>query len=270
MIHIVVCAKWIPDPEVTATEFKIDPESLRRAEIAGLALVMSPYDEQCFEAALRIREQADEEVKITALCLDTDPMIKLFRQAFSWDVEAGFFLCDPVFEDSDGYTTSFALGTAIQKIGDVDLILTGRQAADGDEGMVGFGIAEHLGIPVLPCAAEVKVQDGSVIIERVLDNGFETLETPLPAVVTVSNEIGEARRPSMRQVMRAARQKPTVWSAEDIGLDAAQLDTSAMRLTVEDIFVPKVDHSCEFITGETPGDLAEALVGKLRELRVIP
>jgi len=268
-MHIVVCAKRIPDPEVSAIIFRIDPDTLRRAEMAGLQMVMSPYDEQCFEAALRIREQLDEEVRITAISLGDNADIKIFKRAFSWDVEAGIFLCDPAFAGGDGYTTALALAAAIRKLGDVDLVLAGRQAADRDEGVVGFGIADLLDVPLLPCAADVKVHDDCVVIERVLDNGVETLEASLPAVVTISNEIGEARRPSMRQVMRAGRQKPTVWNAGDIGLEPGQVGAGAARLVVEDVVIPKVDHQCEYVTGATVAELAEQLVGRLRELRVV-
>lgn len=269
-MHIVVCAKWIPDPEVSAVQFRIDPETQKREKIDGLAYVVSPYDEQCFEAALRIRDElGEEEVQITALCLGPESDIKLFKRAFSWDVQTGYFLCDPAFDGGDGYTTSLALGTAIRKIGDVDLVLTGQQAADGDEGVVGFGIAEFLGVPLLPCAGTVKVSDGSVVVDRILDDGFETLETQLPAVVTISNELGEPRRPSMRQVMKAGRMKPEQWTAADIGLDVAQLGGAGVRLVVDDVFVPEIDHTCEFLTGGSPDELAESLVSRLHELRVL-
>ena len=270
-MHIVVCAKWITDPEVTGIRFLIDPITLRRKEVDGLAMVISPYDEQCFEAALRIREQLDgiEAVKITALCLGPESHVKLFKRAFSWDVEAGILLNVPMFDGGDGYATARALSSAIRKLGDVDLVLVGRQAADGDEGVVGYGIAEFLENPILPCASEIKVHEGSVTIERVLDDGSETLQTPLPAVVTVSNELGEARRPTMRQVMRAGRQKPDIWGAQDIGLDREQVEGNSARLIIEDMYIPKVDYQCEYIDAKSPTEAARLLVQQLRERRVI-
>lgn len=270
-MHIVVCAKWITDPEVTGIRFLIDPQTLRRQQVDGLAMVVSPYDEQCFEAALRIREQLDgvETIKITALCLGPESHAKLFKQAFAWDAEVGILLCDPAFEGGDGRTTARALSGAIRKLGDVDLVLAGRQAADGDEGIVGYGIAEFLNIPLLPCAAEVKIASGSVTIERVLDDGFETLETPLPAVVTISNELGFVRRPSLRHVMRAGRKKPEIWSAQDIGIDSDTLGNSAQTLIIEDMYIPQVDHKCEYIEGTSSTEVASILVQQLRERRII-
>lgn len=209
-MHIVVCAKRIPDPEVSAIIFRVDVECRRRARVDGLQMVMSPYDEQCFEAAMRIQDELGEDVRVTALCLgDNDDDLKLFKRAFSWNVESGYYLSDPAFEGGDGFTTARTLATAINNLGDVDLMLVGRQAADKDEGLVGYALARELDIPLFPCAAAVQLEGRNVVVERVLDDGSECIEATLPAVVSVSNELGEPRRPSMRQVMQAGRKKPT-------------------------------------------------------------
>ena len=268
-MHIVVCAKRIPDPEISGVSFKIDPETQRRVELPGLKMVMSPYDEQCFEAALRVRESQDESVRITALCLGQGEDVKIFKDAFAWDADEGIFISDPAFVSGDGYTTATVLSAAIEKLGDVDLILVGRQAADRDEGVVGYGIAELLGIPLLPCAADVKLNDGLLVIERFLDNGSEILEAALPVVVTISNEIGTPRKPTMRQIMKAGRKKPETWNATDLGLDVDQPGVGTARLLVEEIFVPDNHRECEFVTGDTPAECAQRVVDQLKELRVL-
>jgi electron transfer flavoprotein beta subunit len=134
---------------------------------------------------------------------------------------------------------------------------------------VGLGIAEFLGIPAITFAKDVQVHDRTVRVERVLQDGFETVEAILPTVVTISNELGEPRSPNLRQVMRAARKQATVWSAADLGLDASQVGATGARLTVERLFVPVQEGQCEFITGDSRQELAANLVHRLQETGIL-
>jgi electron transfer flavoprotein beta subunit len=267
-VHVIVCVKQIPNPEAPASAFEIAAEAKKVVVGEGMTLVMSPYDEQAIEAALRIRDTLGE-VRITMISLGSDSVRGVLKHGFSLGADAGVLLCDPAFEEADSYTTALALATAIKKIGAYDLILTGRQAADWDMGVVGAGIAELLGVPVITLAKDVQVHDGTVQVERVLQDGFETVEASLPAVVTVSNELGAPRTPNLRQVMRAARQKPTVWSAADVGLEANQVGVTGARLRLEQLLIPVREGRCEFIEGNAPQELAANLVRRLQEVKVL-
>lgn len=269
-MHIVVCAKRVPDPEPSAIPFRIDPATWQRVEVPGLQMVVSPYDEQAIEVALRVREHLHEDVRITVLSLGQEEDVKLFKRVFSWEVDAGVLLCDAAFDGGDGCATAVALAAAVRKLGDVDLVLAGRQAADFDQGVVGPSLAELLDLPLLPLAAEVRVGDRTVEVERMLDTGSETLAAELPALVTISNEVGPPRQPSMRQMMRAGRMKPDIWSAADLGVDAGELGAAGARLVVDEVFLPEPDHDCEFVTGDTAEAQAMDLARRLRELRVLP
>jgi electron transfer flavoprotein beta subunit len=178
-------------------------------------------------------------------------------------------LADALFEDLDWYQISLVLSSAIKKLGDVDLVLCGRQAVDWDMGVTGSGMAELLGWPALTIAKDVQVRDGTAAVERVLMDGFETVEAPLPAVVTVSNELGEPRYPKLQQIMQAARKQVTVWSAADLGLDAAQLGPEARKLALERLYMPVSAVECEFMTGDTPEEKAQNLAKKLAEAKLI-
>src|SRR5690606_18900746 len=122
-----------------------------------------------------------------------------------------------------------ALAQAIGTLGEVDLVLTGRQAADWDAGIVGCGVGELLHFPVITFARSVAVSHRTLMVERVLADGYETLETALPAVVTVSNELGEPRKPSLRETMRAARKPLEVHTAADVGIEPAALERMRAR-----------------------------------------
>lgn len=267
-MHIIICVKQIPNPETPAHLFKVDEAAREVIPVPGMPLIMSPFDAQAIEAALRMRDMLGE-VKITVVSLGPEAAREVLKHGLSLGADEAILLRDPAFQGSDSYTTALALAEAIKKIGGYDLILTGRQAADWDAGVVGLGIAELLDLPAITFAKDVQVQERTVRVERVLQDGFETIEAPLPVVVTISNELGEPRSPNLRQVMRAARKKATVWSAADLGLDPHQVGAAGARLTVEQLFIPGKENQCEFITGESPQEQAVNLLRRLRELRVL-
>lgn len=267
-MHIIVCVKQIPNPETPAHLFKVDEATKCVLPAPNMPLVISPFDEQAIEAALRLRDTLGE-VKITVVSLGPESAREALKHGLSMGADEAVLLSDPAFQGSDSYTTVLALAEAIKKIGEYDLILTGRQAADWDAGVVGLGIAELLNVPAITFAKDVQVHERTVRVERVLQDGFETVEAPLPALVTISNELGEPRSPNLRQVMRAARKKATVWSAADLGLDPSQVGAVGARLTVERLFIPVKESQCEFITGASPQEQAANLLRRLQEMRVL-
>lgn len=268
-MHIVVCAKQIPSPDTPSHLFQVDEAAKQVIPAPNLPLEMSPFDEQAIEAALRIRDTG-AEVTISLLSLGPESARdSIMKHGFSLGADEGVLLCDPAFDGADSYTTALALTEAIKKLGPYDLILTGRQAADWDTGVVGSGIAELLGCPVITFAKDVQIHDAQVQVERVLQDGFETLEAPLPAVVTISNELGEPRTANLRQVMRAARKKPTVWTAADLDLDAGQLGAAGARLVVERLFIPVEEAECTFIEGDSPEEKVANLVRHLEAAKAL-
>ena len=191
------------------------------------------------------------------------------KYGLSLGADEAVMLIDPAFDRSDSYTTARALAAAIAKIGDVDLVLTGRQAADGDCGVVGLGIAELLRMPAVTFAVEIEVADRSLVIERALGDGAEIVEAPLPAVVTVSHEVGKVRQANLRETMKAARKPVTVWTAADLGLTPADVGAGGARRVVERLYVPVSDVQCEFIGGATPEEQMANLLERLSVARLI-
>ena len=268
-MHIVVCIKHIPDPEAAFSMFRVDEQAMKVVPAAGLKHVVSPFDEQAVEAALRIREAGNKTeagTRITVLTLGDEMSRHALKHGLAMGADDGVLLSDVAFDAGDSFTTAQVLTAAVQKIGAVDLVLTGRQAADWDAGVVGAGVGELLGVPVLSFAKSVCVADGSVRVERVLDDGSEIVETSLPAVVTVSNEIGPPRAPTLRETMRAARKPIVKWSAADLGLRASDLLARRVR---ERLFAPVKDSRCEMILGATPEEQGVKLALRLREARVL-
>ena len=270
-MKIVVCVKQIQNPEIPPAQFRIDEEAKVLIPVSGLLPVLSPFDEQAVEAALRIRDVAGEDldVEITVVTIAAKGAKGTIKSALALGADNAVLLNEPIFDGSGGYVTARNLAEAIRAIGNVDLILTGRQAADGDAGVVGLGIAEILDIPAITFARDVQINDGVVTVQRVLQDGIETVEADMPALVTISNELGKVRHASMRETMRAAKKPVKEWMPEDIGLDETQVGSIAKRYNLERLYIPVNDIECEFIDGDTPADIATNFVKQMREINLI-
>ncbi|MEX2245455.1 MAG: electron transfer flavoprotein subunit beta/FixA family protein [Dehalococcoidia bacterium] len=264
-MHIVVCVKQVPDWDIPPASFKVDEGTKKVVPPPGVAPVTSQFDAIAVEAAMRIKD-AGADAKVTVMSLGAATARDVIKQGLAMGGDEGVLLSDDAFNDLDSHGTATVLSAAIKKLGDVDLVLTGRQAVDWDLGVTGTLIAEMLGATVITFAKAVNVADGKVTVQRVLPDAFETVEAPLPAVVTVSNELGEPRYPKLPQIMAAGRKQVTQWGAGDLGLDAAAL---APRLTLERLYVPAVDTKVEIMAGDTPEEQAANLVRRLKEAKLI-
>jgi electron transfer flavoprotein beta subunit len=287
-VNIIVCVKQIPDPETPAASFKVDEVAKKVIPAQGIAPVVNPYDPQATEAALRLRD-ADGGGKITVISLGPESARDAIKHALAMGADEGVLLNDPLFADIDNFQTAGALAKAIEKLGGADLILMGRASADWDMGVVPTGVGQILGLPVVTVAKAIEKtqmdipgklhwpKDGqklnrpfdAVKVERVLDDGFQTVEAPLPCVVSVSNEFGEPRYPQLRQIMLAAKKTVQIWSAADLGLGAGDLGVANRVMPLEALYVPKVESNVEIIEGDSPEEKARNLAQKLRAAKLI-
>jgi electron transfer flavoprotein beta subunit len=166
----------------------------------------------------------------------------------------------------DGWTTAAALSAAVKKIGQYDLILCGRESSDNNAGQTGPAIASILGVPCITLARKIEVNGNTLTVERVTSSGYEKVESPLPAVVTVSNEIGEARYPTIKGIMAAKRVQPVVWKPADLGLT---IGPETGRMKIQKLFQPVHEGKCDFAQGDTPEEQAANLAVMLRGSKVI-
>jgi len=267
-MNIIVCVKQVLDPELPPSAFKIDPEAKRAIPPRDRAPVISPFDENAVEAALRIKDSHGDS-KITALCLGRDLDMAVVKKPLSMGCDELVLLQDDAFEGGDSFATAYALATAIKKMGEFAIVLCGRQAADWDAGQVGLGIAELLGIPSVAPAQKIEIKDGKAVVERVVADGYEVIEVPLPALIAVSNELGEPRYPTMKGIMVAKKKAVTVWTAQDLGLDRSMIGASAAKSKMLKLFTPVREARCEFVAGETAEEFGANLALKLREGKLL-
>ncbi|MEE9198380.1 MAG: electron transfer flavoprotein subunit beta/FixA family protein [Dehalococcoidia bacterium] len=266
-MNIVVCVKQVPDPQMPLASFKIDPATNKLVPSPGIPPVINGYDEQAVEAALQLKEAHGG--KVTILSLGKGLVSDVIKKPLSMGADELVLLQDDSLEDGDSFSTAHALAAAIRKIGEYDIIICGRQASDFDLGQVGAGIAEILGTPAITIARDIKMEDGRVRVERVVPDGYEVVEASPPVLVTVSNELGEPRYPTLRGIMAAGRKQPTVWTAQDIGLDASKAGSAGARTKTLKLFQPEKVSQCEFIDGDSGAESGEKLALKLREDKVI-
>ena len=266
-MNMIVCCKQVIDPEAPPASFKVDAAANKVIPPAGVAPVVSPFDEQAVEAALRIKDA--QGGKITVLSLGNNLARDVIKKPVSMGADELILLEDEAFEEGDSWSTAYALATAIKKIGEYDLIFCGRQAADWDAGQVGSGIAELLGIPSVTVAKKVEATDGKVKVERVVADGYEVVEAPIPCLITVSNELGEPRYATLKMIMAAAKKQPIIWKPQDIGVEPSQIGANGRRTKLLKLFQPVREGKCEIMEGETPAEAGANLAVKLRETKII-
>jgi len=262
-IKIIVCIKQILDPEGSRSSYRIDVLGKKIIPV-GIPPVINPYDENALEAALQLKDNLG--VKIVAVNMAERAALPVLRKALSVGVNELVVLEDEKFKDLDSYSTAHVISTAIKRIGEYDIILVGRQAADWDCGQVGLIIAEILQIPSINLAQKVRVEDNSVIVEKLKRNGYEVVKAPVPALITVSNEIGDLRLPSLKAIKEANKKPVTVWNIADLEIDPKNLETRKIyKLSAP----PPAFRKCVFIGGQSPQEKGENLAVKLKEEGVI-
>ena len=264
-VKIAVLAKQVIDPEMPMAAFQIDSNAKRVVTPPNIPPVVNGFDENAVEAALRIKDA--QEASVTVISSGTSFALDVMKKPLSMGADDLVLLQDDTFQNTvDSFFTAQLLAAAVRKLGGFDLIICGRQASDWDNAQVPLGVAEILGLSCVSLGKKVDVREDKVIVERLVPDGYEVVEAPLPALVSVSNELGQPRYPTLRGIMAATRKRPTIWSVTDLDLDAAQLEP---RITLHDLFVPVSNTECEIIEGDDDADAGRKLALRLREDKFI-
>jgi electron transfer flavoprotein beta subunit len=261
-LEIIVCAKQIPDPEAPLSDVSVDAE--KKEVIVDAPLVINPFDENALEAALKLQEEIG--AKITVLSLGKKVSDTVLRKSLAAGADELILLQDNTFEKLDSHSVAGALADAIRKIGEYDLVLTGRQAGDWDSGQVGLVLGEMLGLPCINLAREIKVDDGSVLVKKNIPGGYEQVRAKMPALVTVNNEVGELRYISRTRMMKMLRRTASIpsWSSEDFVSAKEELQKMGIVALSSP---PDMRRNCEFMDGATPEEKAGKLAAVFKALR---
>jgi len=256
-MKMVVCVKRVPDPEAPPSLYKVDPGGQRLVPARSVPWLTSTYDESALEAALQLRDEAGGTV--TLLTLDGQDVTEWLQETMATGADEAILVQDAGLAGGDSFATAEVLARAIRKLGEPDLILCGRQASDTDAGVVGPALAEHLGLPSVAVVRRVQVQDGRLVVERVIEDGFERLELSMPALLTVTSECYRLRYATMQNILAASMKEVVVWSAADLGLEAV-----ASRVQQRRLYQPEERRECQIIAADDPKEAARQLAEVLR------
>ncbi|MFH1395675.1 MAG: electron transfer flavoprotein subunit beta/FixA family protein [Candidatus Omnitrophota bacterium] len=259
-MKIIVFIKQVPD----TTDVKIDPKTntLKRE---GVESVINPFDMYAIEEALRVKERMDG-VEVVVVSMGPPQAAEALRKAISMGCDSGILVSDRKFAGSDTWATSYTLAQAVKKIGDYKIIFCGKQASDGDTAQVGPGISTHLDIPQVTYVKKIeKLNENQATVERMTEEGYDIVETPLPAVITVVKEINEPRLPSLKGKMKAKKAEIPVWTAEDLGCDEKKIGLDGSPTRVVKIFTPPPREGGRILEGE-PSEKAKELVVLIKEV----
>ncbi|MFN3535445.1 MAG: electron transfer flavoprotein subunit beta/FixA family protein [Desulfatiglandales bacterium] len=260
-LKIIVCAKQIPDPEAPFSAVTVD--SKKKEVKVDAPEVISPYDENALEAALRIKESS--EAFITVLSVGSSLSDTVLRKAIAAGADQLVMVDDDSFGRLDSNSTAYVLSKAISMLGEYDLILTGRQAGDWDWGQVGLILGEILGLPTINMAAGIRVRDGHIEVKRLVPGGVELVEAKMPALVTVSNEVGELRYVSRSKILGMLKKRIPIKkvSKGDLNLEPKFLNTMEL---LELLPPSDMRRDCVIIEGATGKEKAERLFEIIKQI----
>lgn len=256
-MHIVVCMKQVPRDN----SVKINPDLSINAD--GIEKIINLFDEYAIEEGITWNEKHGG--KLTVLSMGTDEWVEQMRRALAMGATDALLLKDPAFADLDTLAAARVVAAAIKKLGDVDLVITGRNSTDDESGAFAPALARTLGWPQLTYVGKVIDVDGKAIsAERHLEAVVETVTAPLPAVISVIKDINSPRYPSLLKIKRVAKVDPPVWTAADLGVGGlAPAASVAARVP------PPARASGEMIDGADTAAKVKKLVDKLLENQII-
>jgi electron transfer flavoprotein beta subunit len=262
-LKIIACIKQVPDSEA-----KVKAED-GKVSWGDAPLVINPFDEYAVEGALQQKEAqggaSSSLSTVTTLCIGPESAREALKHALAMGADDAILVSDPALENLDTLGAARVLAAAIQKIGGVDMVIFGRQTLDNGAGLTPAQTARVLGWPMLGLAGQIKVQDGSVSVDRVIEEGRQSVSAKLPAVLSVVQSIGEPRYPSFMGIRKASKATIPIWSLSDVGASASE----AIVKRTELMNPPVQDTTIEIITGESPAEIADKLVDKILAEKVL-
>lgn len=263
-MHIVVCIKQVPD----SAQIRVHPvtNTIMRQ---GVPTIINPYDLFALEAALQLRDEYGGEVSV--LTMGPQSAEDSLRKALTYGADRAVLLTDRFFAGSDTLATTYALATAIAKIGSSygapDLVFTGKQTIDGDTAQVGPGIAKRLALRQLTYVSRIASVDPSartIDVERRSEGGVQVLRTKLPCLITMLEATNEIRRGSMAEALSAARASIVKWSAHDAGVeDLSKCGLKGSPTIVKRVFAPSARATKAAFVETSGAEPAEALIDEI-------
>ncbi len=260
-MKIIVCIKQVPD----TAEIKIDPKTNTLVR-EGVTSIINPFDLHAIEAGLRIRERLGG--KVTVLTMGPPQAESSLREAISMGADEAVLLTDRAFAGSDTWATSYTLAKVIKRL-TADIIFCGKQAIDGDTAQVGPETAEFLNIPHIAYVKKIEeVKDDYIRVQRLMDEGYDIVESSIPILLTVVKELNEPRMPSLKGKITAKKAEIKTMGMAEIDADENNLGLKGSPTQVKNIFAPEKKTERKMIEG-APEEQIDALIKELKGIKCL-
>ncbi|AYO29589.1 electron transfer flavoprotein subunit beta/FixA family protein [Biomaibacter acetigenes] len=255
-MKIVVCIKQVP-----STEARVQMDPIKGTLIReGVESVVNPFDEYAIEEGIRLKERYGGEV--TVISMGPPQAKEALKTALAMGADKAVLLSDRAFAGSDTLATAYTLSLGIKKLGDIDIVICGKQATDGDTAQVGPGLAQRLNLRQITYVSkirEINLKNRKITAERLIESGTQVVSTALPALITVVKDINQPRIPNIFSIKKATRAEIPVWGMQDLGGDPKDFGFDGSPTQVVRIFTPPPRQGGEIIQGEVPEAVAKLI-----------
>jgi electron transfer flavoprotein beta subunit len=257
-MNVVICLKQVPG----TTEVKIDPQTNTLIR-EGIENIINPFDTYALEEGVKLREQYGG--KVTVITMGPPQAENALREAISLGADEAVLLSDTAFAGADTWATAYTLSRAIARLEPYDLIICGRQTIDGDTGQVGPELAEMLDIPFIAYVSQIEeITDNNIRVRRMVEEGYEVIESNMPAVITVTKDINVPRLPSLRGITRSKSASIPTWGVQELDAAKETVGLAGSGTQVIKIFFPQRVCQAEMLEGDLESQV-ESLIKKLKD-----
>lgn len=260
-MNIVVCIKQVPD----SAEVRINPETNTLIR-DGVPTIINPYDMHAIEAGLQIKEIT--KGKVTVITMGPPQAESALREAISMGADDAVLLSDRAFAGADTWATAFTISKAVAKIG-ADIIICGKQAIDGDTAQVGPEMAEFLNIPHIAYIRKIEdIKPDSIKVQRMMDEGYDIVESSLPVLLTVVKELNQPRLPSLKGKMAAKKAEIKKLGHKELEIDEKDTGLKGSPTQVKNIFAPEARSERKILAGNIEEQINQ-LAEELKQLKCL-
>ena len=264
-MKICVCIKEVPDSDVPSNKLRIDQENKKIIPIENISRIVNGFDLNAVELALRFSENY-EDTSISIISVGDNLTSDVIKKPLAMGADEIITCEDPIIENLDIYGISFVLSKIIEKTGPYDIIFCGRHASDFDNASIPFGISEILSIPLINIVKNITSKGKKLLIDRVITDGFQTIESELPLIITTGNQVGDPRYPTLKGIMEASKKEINKITFNELGILES---TIAPKVQIEKLYFPENENKVEIIEGNNNKEKAFNLLSKLKEEGVI-
>ena len=265
IMKICVCIKEVPDSDVPINKLRIDSENLKVLPTENISSIVNSFDLNAVELALRFSESV-ENSSVSIISVGSNLSSDVIKKPIAMGADEIITCDDKKNINIDVHGTALILSKLIKKTGPYDIIFSGRHASDFDMSTVPFALSEMLSIPILNIVKNIKKEGEKVLIERIITDGYQLIESKLPLIVTAGNQVGNPRYSTLKGIMRASKKEINNFTLDQLNLNPKDIET---KVKLEKIYFPENENKVEMIEGNNSKEKAVKLISKLKESGII-